>query len=442
MNSMPGELPVERQITFLPKNHVLDNNDNFSPDQRFLCYDTRDTYGPEIDRCRTIEKVEIETGHETVLYAPPFSTSNEAAPGVGAASFSPVEDKVIFIHGPLLEDLPRRGPYGKPNRNGAEVSGDGSGKMAWVDLRDIDATRDTIPGAQRGGTHRHEYSLNGKRIGCTYDDALIRDYDRTIAYCEKNAKAPEGASYYFANLIAVAPKGKSKPGQIERAWDDSWIGKEGLMRAFIGKVRSADGENYEQSLFVIDVPADVDIATADSGSAKRFPSPPKGVSIRRLTHRFASGIVRGTISGDRIAYYAHDDAGNLQLFVIPSNGSDDNSDPNLRPVQLTHLPFCADAGLRWHPSGDAVICTSNDGIVLTRAKPGENFGRSIFLTKQGDGGLRQQLVISPDGKRVAYTRPMPTTNKDGERTRAYNGSDFKQIFILDLPNLDSIDWKK
>lgn len=34
-------LPLaERQLTFGPKNHLLDgNNDNFSADGRFLCYD-------------------------------------------------------------------------------------------------------------------------------------------------------------------------------------------------------------------------------------------------------------------------------------------------------------------------------------------------------------------------------------------------------------------
>src|SRR5689334_70660 len=74
-------LSKERQLTFSPKNHELDNNDNFSVDLRFLCYDTREVFGPGIDRSRSIEKVEIATGTETVLYAPPFSTNDQAAPG-------------------------------------------------------------------------------------------------------------------------------------------------------------------------------------------------------------------------------------------------------------------------------------------------------------------------------------------------------------------------
>src|ERR1700685_4054696 len=91
--NMKVSLPLlERQLTFGAKNHELDgNNDNFSADGRFLCYDTRETFGPGIERGRTIEKVEIVGGRETVLYAPPFSTNELAAPGLGAVSFHPWE---------------------------------------------------------------------------------------------------------------------------------------------------------------------------------------------------------------------------------------------------------------------------------------------------------------------------------------------------------------
>ncbi len=59
----------ERQISFSPKKHALDNNDNFSPDNRFLCYDTRGTvYNENLANCKSIEKIEIETGVETILW--------------------------------------------------------------------------------------------------------------------------------------------------------------------------------------------------------------------------------------------------------------------------------------------------------------------------------------------------------------------------------------
>jgi len=428
----------ERQLTFTPKNHELDNNDNFSADLKFLCYDTREVFGPGIDRSRSIEMVEVATGKETVLYAPPFSTNDQAAPGVAAASFSPVADKVAFIHGPPLETLAMRGPYAKTNRNGAEVAGDGSGKLTWLDERDVETGRDTTPGAHRGGTHRHEYSRDGKRIGFTYDDALLPQYDRTIGYMEKNPRAPGKATHYFALLVPVVPKGTAKPREIESALGDSWVDREGTMRAFIGRVRQPDGAAYEQSLFVADIPADVDITTADSGSATRFPRPPNGVRVRRLTHGFAAGIVRGSFDGKRIAYFGHDKNGVSQVFIIPSHGSDRETDPKMRPVQATHLPRGATNGLRWHVSGNFVACISGNAVTVTCVKAGPQFGKSIHLTPQDDGPQRKDLVWSPDGKCLAYDQPTPTLDKQGHRLRTYNGSDFNQIFVIDTSDLEEL----
>ncbi|MBI3850189.1 MAG: DUF3748 domain-containing protein [Verrucomicrobia bacterium] len=428
----------ERQLTSSLKNHELDNNDNFSADLKFLCYDTREVFGPGIDRSRSIEMVEIATGKETVLYAPPFSTSDQAAPGIAAASFSPVANKVAFIHGPPLETLAKRGPYAKTNRNGAEVAGDGSGKLTWLDERDVETGRDTTPGAHRGGTHRHEYSRDGKRIGFTYDDALLPQYDRTIGYMEKNPRAPGQATHYFALLVSVVPKGTSKPGEIESALGDSWVDREGTMRAFIGKVRQPDGFAYEQSLFVVDVPVDVDITTADSGSATRFPRPPKGVRVRRLTHSFAAGIVRGSYDGKRIAYFGHDKNGVSQIFIISSHGSDQDADPKMRPVQATFFPRGTTNGVRWHASGNYVASISDGAVAVTCVKPGKQFGKSIFLTPQDDGPQRKDLVWSPDGKWLAYDRPTPTFDDKGQLLKTYSGLDFSQIFLIETSDLNRL----
>eukprot|EP00854_Cymbomonas_tetramitiformis_P007434 gene7434-8852_t len=97
-------------------------------------------------------------------------------------------------------------------------------------------------------------------------------------------------------------------GEIEVAAGDSWVGSTGEMRAFIGKVRESKfkEKQYEESLFVCDIPKSVDITTASSGSRTEFPTPPQGVVVRRLTHSWAGGIVRGSPSGKMIAYYGKD----------------------------------------------------------------------------------------------------------------------------------------
>lgn len=427
----------ERQVTFSPKNHNLDNNDNFSPDHRYLCYDTREMIGPGLDNCQSIEKVEIATGIETVLYAPTKTiTGAKCAPGLGAASYHPLHNRVAFIHGPPLDQVEARGYYGKPNRNGAEVVADGSQRLTWLDFRDIETTRDTLPGAHRGGTHRHEYALDGKRVGFTYDDFLLPEYARTIGYMEPRDDAPGGASHYFSILVRPVPTGKSKPGEIESAYGDSWIGKHGYRRAFIGKVRAADGVGYEESLFVVDVPADVDIATAKAGNATEYPSPPKGVRIRRLTHTTAYGIVRGTIQGDRIAYYADDERGVKQVFIIAADGSDKDPDPSKRPVQATRFPDGAGACVRWHPSGNSIACIYKGAIAVTCVQPGPRFGETKLLTPEDTSAPRAELVWSPDGSTFAYVRAIPTFDSYGKRVKTYADKDCQQIFVLPFPDHD------
>jgi len=104
----------ERQITFTVKNHSLDNNDNYSPGSKYLCYDTRGTvYKENIGNTKTIEKVNIETGAETILWKPESVSGEDAAPGVGAVSWHPTENKVAFIHGPSLKEVKDRGYYNK-----------------------------------------------------------------------------------------------------------------------------------------------------------------------------------------------------------------------------------------------------------------------------------------------------------------------------------------
>ncbi len=419
-------LMKEKQISFTQKNHALDNNDNFSPDGKFLCYDTRGTvYNENLANCKSIEKIEIATGEETVLWEPEYVTGEEAAPGVAAVSWHPSENKVIFIHGPLLEELEERGYYGIRNRTGVEVSADGKGTITKVDMRDISTDEPTTSGAQRGGTHRHEYTRNGNRIGFTYDDILQQKNNRTIGYMEINSKAPEGYTHFFAVLLKTAEQGKSKPGEIEKAYGDSWVDSAGKMRAFIGDVRAENGIDYDTSLFVADIADDVDITTSFSGNNNEYPLPPKGIVIRRLTHSsWAGGIVRGSYDGNRIAYLSKDKSNVIQVFVIAADGSDLSDDKTKQPQQLTTFETNA-SSLRWHPSNDFIFSIVDGNVAATVAKKGDDFGKTVMLTN--DRQLRDNLVVSPDGNVLAYT--IVTAENDNPKA-------FRQIFVLEL------DWNK
>ena len=429
----------EWQLTATAINHALDNNDNFSPNDRFLCYDTRETVGGGIGNSTSIMKVEITTAQESMVYEPQpviVSTTN-SAPGVGAASYSPVADEVVFIHGPLVSEVETLGYYGTTNRRAGLAPADGKGPLRFLDYRDV-TSDETIPGAHRGGTHRHEFSLDGKRVGFTYDDHLLRTYGRTIGMMVPHPRAPGGVSHYTVLLVPIVPAGTGKPGELERAADDSWIGAKGLMRGFIGQVRQPDG-SLMSSLFVVDVPENVDVTTADSGSKTRFPSPPRGVTVRRLTHTPAAGIVRGSEDGTRIGYFATADDGSRQVFLIRSDGSDRDPDPAKRPVQATFLANGATAGLRWHPSGNSIAVLSDNGVAVICVKPGPLFGVAYFISSHGAqyaSVAPEALVWSRDGRRLAFNRRVPTYNDQGEVVKDFNGRDFRQIFLVNFPDAD------
>lgn len=424
----------EWQLTFSPINKALDNNDNFSKDGRFLVYDTRETLGSGIGNSTSIMKVSVTTGLENFVYAPvDVILGSNAAPGLGAASFSPVADEAIFIHGPLVKEVGARGYYGTTNRLGGIAKADGDGEIRFADCRDV-TNATTTPGAHRGGTHRHEYSADGKRIGFTYDDYLYTQNARTIGVMIPHAKAPCGVSHWTALLVAVTPAATAKAGDIIRAADDSWIGASGLMRGFIGQVKQEDGTTMS-SLFVADIPADIDITTSDSGTLTTPMMPPKGVTIRRLTNTTAAGIVRGSLDGTRIGYYATASDGTRQVFLINSQGSDKDANPEMRPVQATTLEKGASGGLRWHPSGNSIAVISDNGIAAICVQPGPLFGKATWLTSHGPSVIAADaLVWSRDGRRLAFNRRVPTYDTNGNLVKDAKNNDFRQIFLVDFPD--------
>ncbi len=419
---------IENQLTFSAKTHALDNNDNFSPDGKYLCYDTRATvYNENLANSKSIEKVNIESGEETILWEPPYVTGEEAAPGVAAVSFHPKLNKVIFIHGPFLEEVEERGYYGIRNRSAMQVDGDGGRKLNKVEMRDI-SNDVTTPGAHRGGTHRHEYTRNGNRIGFTYDDIIIQKYGRTIGYMEENESVQKGYTHYFSLILKPAEEGKSKPGEIEKANDDSWVDSNGTMRAFIGKVRNENGIDYDYDLFVADIPLSVDITTSVSGNKNEYPKPPKGITIRRLTYEMkASGIVRGSNDGKKIAFSASDENDIKQAYIINADAT------NNEPQKISN--FSSDvSSVRWDPSGNWIFCISAGDIFVTSVDDDKTIGKSFRLTQ--NNLERSQLVVSHEGDALAYIVPTLTRDKDTKLVKDAVGNDFRQIFIMKL------DWEK
>jgi hypothetical protein len=435
-----GERQVTRDAEF---NHELDDNDNFSPDDRFLVFDTRPVT-TAIIASRVIAKTEIATGRIIPLYRP--KNANDFGPGLGAVSFAPNRDEVIFIHGPL-HPTSKANQYEQYRRVGALVAGDGSGRIRFADARNTKPPY--TPGALRGGTHAHEFSGDGNWIGFTYNDAVVREHGlkigknldlRTIGVTRlgKPVHVPpqdqfaDHAEGFSAVVVVVKPDPAPGSDEISRAAGDSWVGARGyvkpdgrrqLARAFIGTTRDRNGKDLDE-LFIVDIPEDITrpgpLGPLE-GTDSTFPMPPAGASQRRLTFmadaKFpgCQGAARSSRDGTNIAFRTRDDRGQWQIFLASPNGG--------RPRQATFIDGGVDGGARWHPSGKAIVCAGGTKVVATVVAEGPLFGKSLVLIDRSPRPFA--LVWSNDGKTIAYNRIVPT-----------DGKDVTQIFVIDYPDRD------
>jgi hypothetical protein len=60
---------------------------------------------------------------------------------------------------------------------------------------------------------------------------------------------------------------------------------------------------------------------------------------------------------------------------------------------------------------------------------------SVSLTSTNDGQSRQDALWSPDGRVLAFCKPVPAQAADGKPLRNYARADFTQIFTLAVPEL-------
>ncbi|WP_229252576.1 DUF3748 domain-containing protein [Dyadobacter helix] len=412
----------EKQLTHdLSYHHDLDNNDNFSPDGRWLVYDTRTDDGGIAESAK-IERVNIETGAIEVLYA--HKDNNVWGPGAGAVSYSPVENSVVFIHG--LLNSSKENPYQQWRRTGVIVKDDNPGTPIYMDARDV--TFPFTPGALRGGTHRHEYSGDGQWIGYTYNDAILKALEdstgvkrnlRTMGV-SKNVKAVKvdengeniSGEWFSALVVRVVPEPAPGSDDISQAASDSWVGKKGyqkpdgswqMARAFLGATRNEKGETVLE-VYVVDIPDDITQPGPYGpleGTATEFPMPPKGTVQRRLTftaksgHPGCAGIVRSSPDGKLLSYLAKDEKGIQQIFLISPFGG--------TPRQLTEHDSNVSGSIRWHPDGQHVSYIHKGSIQIC-ALGDEPFEKRVQVLTAPSTPAPTNMVWSPDGKTIAFNK--------------------------------------
>lgn len=433
----------EKQITHdLTYSHDLDNNDNFSPDNQWLVYDTRTEDGG-IAASNKIEKVNINTGKKVVLYE--LKNNEEWGPGVGAVSYSPVANEVVFIHG--LNSVTKQNPYQQWRRTGVSINENEPNKPIFIDARSLDFP--FTKGALRGGTHRHEFSGDGQWIGFTYNDAIMKSLEdstgekhnlRTIGVSKRgkavNVKEDTNgeniAGQWFSVLVVkVTPNLKLGSDEISHAAGDSWVGKKGylkpdgtrqLARAFIGTVKDKTGKSIDE-VFIVNIPENIENdgeLGALEGTKISLPMPPKGATQSRLTFTANTnqagcvGIVRSSPNGNLLAFLAKDFNEVLQVFTISPNGGN--------PTQITFHQTNVEGSLRWHPSGESIFYIHAGSIFQCKIGV-QDFEKRLTQISKPTKIAPTNLVISHDGKVLAFNRSI--LNKSMNKA-------FKQIFTINL----------
>src|SRR5690606_8500083 len=212
-----------------------------SPDGKWIVYDTRND-DSKIGSTSTIEMVNIETGEIKELYRTENQT--QFGPGVGAATFSPVDHKVIFIQG--VRNASEKNPYGFTRRTGVAVEVRNPGKAIYMDARDIQEP--FTPGALRGGTHAHSWSGDGEMICFTYNDYVIEQLSkkdssvqdlRTVGVMfpkkvqvQDDGSLENNSGEMFSVIVSdVTEHPKPNTDEIDKAFDECWIGTNGYIKA-------------------------------------------------------------------------------------------------------------------------------------------------------------------------------------------------------------------
>ncbi len=450
----------ERQVTCAAHGHMLTNSGVWSPDSRWIVYDTRSSPDGSVFDGTRIERVEVDTGRIELLY----ESRNGACCGVVTAS--PVDDRMVFILGP--EQPTADWQYGPAHRQGALVRASQPGVIEPLDARDL--VPPFTAGALRGGSHVHVYSPDGRLVSFTYEDAVLDGppsagvpHEKNlrgvgVSVCGKPVTVPrtharnhDGTAF---SVLVTQLTDEPTPGsdEISKAFEEAWIGTHGYLRpdgtrqrhalAFQGHVVVRDAASGElktvSEVFVCDLPDDLDAMAAAgegplAGTPTCRPAPPRGVIQRRLTFtadRSHPGIdgprhwLRSSPDGSRIVFLMRDDLGIVQLFTVSPNGG--------QPVQVTHDTWSVASSFSWSVDGRRIAYVADASVCVVDVASGASTrltDRTIPVPPRPEA-----CVFSPDGRRIAFMRSVPVPlPAGGPQSGDPAAAAHNQIFVVDVP---------
>ncbi len=428
---------TEIQLTDSAYGHTLNSTQIFSKDDQWIVYDTRN-FDTAIASTCCIEMVNVKTKEIKSLYTTHNQT--EYGPGVGAATFSPQQDSVLFIHG--IRDANKENPYSITRRTGVAIDIRHPQRPIYMDARDID--KPYTKGALRGGTHAHTWSGDGKWISFTYNDFVmaqraktdtsIRDlrtvgimFPQQVHVNNPDRSLENNSGAMFSTVVArVLENPKWGTDEIDKAFDETWIGKEGYLDtngkrhkkaiAFQGNIKGQQGKTKTE-VFILDLPAAPTEAEDNKpleGTDSTRPNVPKGVVQRRITYT-KNGIegprfwLRSTPDGSLIVFLMKDKKGIVQLYGVSPNGG------TIR--QITANDFPVQGPFNIGPEGKYIAYPADNSIFIVKIKSGE----SQRITECAPEQLKPEgaPIWSNKGDKLAYMHRVK-----------YKTGYFLQIFLL------------
>jgi len=443
-NNSQAQTPPEKtfkmmQITHDAGGHTINNTQCFSPDDQWIVYDTRNN-DSQNSATGFISMVNTHTAEVKELYHTQNQTSY--GPGVGAATFSPTRNRVLFIHG--IRNSNNNNPYGFTRRTGVAIDIADPFHPIFMDARNIISP--FTPGALRGGTHAHTWSGDGEWISFTYNDYIIEQLGKTDSSMKDlrtvgvmvpghavkvpiNAAGENNDGEMFAVVVAkVTDNPRPGSNEISKAFDEGWVGTKGYQKsdgswqrraiAFQGEIKNIDGTNKTE-VFVLDMPDDLTKATPGfplEGTDSSRPNVPAGIIQRRLTYSH-NGILgprhwlRTTADGKIIAFLSKDNNGIIQVFgVSPNDG---------QITQLTFNAHSVQGPFNFSPDGKQLAYLSENSVYVTDINTGKS--RQITPTYPEEERPAGGVAWSNNGGMIAFNKYAMD-----DKTHKY----FLQIFLL------------
>jgi len=411
----------EIQLTRDAAGHCLNSTQCFSPDDQWIVFDGRND-DTQIGSTGTIAMVHTTTGEVRTLYKVPGQTAY--GPGVGAATFSPVAGRVLFIHG--IRNAGKDNPYSITRRTGVAIDVANPQLPVWLDARDVVAPYTN--GALRGGTHAHTWTADGEWISFTYNDAVAEPGLRTVGILVPGRQVTvpadedgENNSGEMFALLVARVTATPTPGsdEVEKAFDETWIGRNKNRRAIAwqGNVRDKTG-HLKTEIFVAEIPSDILELVAETdlrGTEHTRPVVPDPITNRRLTFT-EKGVsatprhwLRSSDDGSQIAFLMEDEKGHIQLFgVSPVDG---------KVTPFTSHDFSIQGPFNFSPDGKKLAYAADNSVFITDITRGE----TTRVTPKTEENTRPVGAVnwSNNGKMLCYNRYVDSA--DGR---------FLQVFLL------------